>query len=373
LLPSGVFMRRSLPAVLVLLLAAAAGAQDRVTIGSGVVASGGSVAIPIHVRDLAGTPLGGDTADGVRGLAFKVLYPADLIASASFARAGVAGSATPLFESTMQDDGWLSYVASFAAPLPLTSNAAAPGNQIGTLTLTFHSAAAGSVATLTLDPPSASLSNQGGTTVETVASGDLAVSNGTIVVSGALAAPSGLVATANGTSPVALSWIGSAGADHYEIWRSPNGTGFAPAGTSAVTSFADASVAANSSYLYRVLAVSAGGAVSQFSNTDVATTVTFEDDPLVANVSTIELVHVTQLRTAVNAMRALANLPPLAADATIGAGQPMRASHVNALRTGLAQARAGLALPALTFTNTLTAGATRIRAVHLNELRNGVR
>jgi hypothetical protein len=366
-------MRRSLPAVLVLIFAAVAGAQDGMTIGSGVVASGGSVAIPVHVRDLGGTPLGGDTADGVRGLAFKVLYPAELIASASFARAGVAASATPLFETTMQDDGWLSYVGSFSAPLALTLNGAAPGNQVGTLTLTFHPAPAGNVATLTLDPPSVSLSNVAGTVVETLANGELAPFNGTVTVSGALAAPTGLVATANGTSEVALSWIGSAGAQHYEIWRSANGSGFSPIDTSTVTSFVDTSVAANTSYLYRVLAVDAGGGVSPLSNRDVATTIAFTDDPLVADVTKVKLVHMTQLRTAVGAMRALANLPPLAADATIGAGQPVRASHVNALRTALAQARAALALAALTFTDTLTADVTPIKAVHLNELRNGVR
>ncbi len=366
-------MRRSLPVVFVLILASTAAAQDYMTIGSGVVASGGSVAVPLHVRDLSGTPLGGDTADSVRGFAFKVLYPAGLIASASFARAGVAASAAPLFEKTMQGDGWLSYVASFPSPLSLTLDGAAPGNQVGTLTLTFHPAAAGSVATLTLDPPSASLSNQTGTVVETVENGALMPSNGTITVSAALAAPGGLVATANGTSEVALSWIGSGGADHYEIWRSANGNGFAPMGTSAVTSFIDMSVAANTSYLYRVLAVDAGGGVSPLSNRDVATTIVFTDDPVVADVTKVKLVHLTQLRTGVGAMRALANLPPLAADATIGAGQPVRASHVNALRTGLSQARAALALPAITFTDTLTADVTPIKAVHVNELRNGGR
>jgi hypothetical protein len=366
-------MRRSLPLVLVLILAATAAAQDRMTIGSGVVASGGSVAVPLHVRDLGGTPVGGDTANGVRGFAFKVLYPAGVIASASFARAGVAASATPLFETTMQGGGWLSYVAAFASPLSLTLDGPAPGNQAGTLTLTFQPAAAGSVATLTLDPPSASLSNQAGTVVETVENGALMPSNGTVTVSGALAAPGGLVATANGTAEVALSWIGSGGAAHYEIWRSHNGSGFAPIGTSAVTSFADTNVAANTSYLYRVLAVDAGGGVSPLSNSDVATTIAFTDEPLVADVTKVKLVHMTQLRTAVGAMRALANLPPLAADVTVGPGQPVRASHVNALRTGLAQARAALALPTITFTDTLTAGVTPIKAVHVNELRNGVR
>ncbi|MEA2465302.1 MAG: hypothetical protein QOJ98_3049 [Acidobacteriota bacterium] len=366
-------MRPSLSAVILLILAAAAGAQDRMTIGSGVVASGGSVEIPIHVRDLGGTPLGGDTTEGIRGLAFKVRYPAELIASASFARASVAASATPLFERTMQDDGWLSYVASFVSPLPLTLNGAAPGNQVGTLTLTFHPAAASRVATLTLDSPGASLSNAGGTVVETVANGELAPVDGTVTVSGALAAPGGLLATANGTSEVALSWSGSGGADHYEIWRSANSSGFSPIGTSPVTSFADTSVAANASYLYRVLAVDAGGGVSPFSNRDVATTIAFADDPLAAKVTQVKLVHLTQLRTAIGALRALANLPPLAADPTISAGQPVRAAHANTLRTGLAQARAALALPALTFTDSVTARATPIKAVHLNELRNGVR
>ena len=88
----------------------------------------------------------------------------------------------------------------------------------------------------------------------------------------------------------------------------------------------------------------------------------------------MKAIHVTQLRTAVNAIRAAANLDPLDSDATIGAGLIVRAQHLLDLRTGLDEARNMIGLGGLTYTDpTITAGATTIKAAHVTELRNGVK
>jgi hypothetical protein len=371
-------MRRSSVFLLLVLVAgtAPAWAQDVLTVGTGVAPSGGTVTIPISIRDISGTPLGSDAGAGndIRAFALKVFFPAASVASVSFARAGVTASVTPLFESTLQGSGWISYIASFNQTLAFTLDAAAPGDQIGALTVTLQSVPAGTVAALTFDAPSATLSNQAGTVVESVSRFNLSLVNGTVTASGPLATPSGLVATASGTSQVGMNWTGVAGADHYEVWRSANGGAFASVGSPSGTAFTDSTVSGNTTYLYRVRAVDSVGGASFFSNTDAATTIVFQDDPAVAGVTTIQAAHITELRTAVDAMRAAAALPPLDADATIGVGQVVLASHVAALRTGLDAARSAIGLSALAYTDpTLIVGTTLIKAAHVQELRDGVK
>ncbi|HKO57482.1 MAG TPA: fibronectin type III domain-containing protein, partial [Thermoanaerobaculia bacterium] len=279
-------MYRKLLPLAILLLAAAASAQDVLTIGSGQAASGGSVAIPVFLRDVSGTPLGMDAGSGkrIQGIAFKVLFPTETVSSVTFARSGVTAAPAPLFQSTPTGSGFCSVLLSFsetASPIPFTLNAAPPGDQIGTLTVMLQpTAIAGSTALLTLHPASALLSNQAGTTSESVANGSLALVNGSVTVASTLAAPAALVATAVGTSQVDATWLPAASAHHYEIWRSSHGGASAPAGTSSGTTFSDTNVSAGTTYLYRVRAVDAGGGASPFSNLDPATTMIFTDDPL---------------------------------------------------------------------------------------------
>ncbi len=86
-------------------------------------------------------------------------------------------------------------------------------------------------------------------------------------------------------------------------------------------------------------------------------------------------VHVTELRTAVNAVLSLAGLPAATyTDPTITAGIMINAIDISELRTNLDAARLALGLPTLSYTDgTLTAGSTPIKAVHFTELRNGVK
>lgn len=371
-------MRRWLPALLLLVGATVVRAQDVLTLGNGSAPAGGVASIPVSILDRTGTPLGADAGTGnrIQGIAFKVLFPTDTIASISFARAGVTAALTPLFETSLQGSGMSSYIVVFdeaTNPIPLTPNAAAPGNLIGTLTVTLQpQAASGATAVLLLDPPSSILSNQAGTVRETVALDNLALVNGSVTVT--VVPPTGLVATATTPSQVSVTWNAVANANHYEVWRSVDGGAFTLVGSPTPASYSDSTVVAGKTYLYRVRAVDGAGGMSAFSAVDPATTVLFTDDPLVAQTTILKTVHVTQLRDAVNAFRASAALAPLAADPTVATGAPVLATHVSTLRTALNQARTAVGLSALTFTDaTLTPGTTLIKAIHLQELRSGVK
>lgn len=325
-------MRRAVLAV-VLFASLAVRAQDVLSIGNGNVS------------------ITKVTANPVQGVAFKVLYDSSAITSMSFTRT-VAG--TPLFETSHQGIGFFSYVVLFPSSTSLSG-------QIGTLSAIGPAAV---TVPLTFDAPSAILSNQTASVVETVANGLLALTNGSVTVSTSPAAPTNVVATATSTSAVTVTWSAVAGADHYEVWRSVDNGAYALIASPAGTSHDDTGRTANKTYLYRVRAVA--GAASPFSNTDAATTIVFTDDPPVI----VKAVHLTELRTAVNAMRASAGLAPLAADPTIGAGQVARASHITALRTGVTEARTAIGMPSSSFTD---ATLTTIKAVHVTELRVSVR
>jgi len=108
---------------------------------------------------------------------------------------------------------------------------------------------------------------------------------------------------------------------------------------------------------------------------DAATTIFFTNDPLIAGSTTVNAVHVTELRQAVNAMRATASLGSSSfADPVLIAGVPVKAVHIQDLRTALNQARTTLGLSAIVFTDpTLTVGTTLAKTAHIQELRSGVK
>jgi hypothetical protein len=203
-------------------------------------------------------------------------------------------------------------------------------------------------------------------TFRDVASATLTGSVGVVV---GPSTPTGLTATATSTTSISLSWNPSAGATQYEIVRGTN----APV-VVGTTSFNDTTVAPGMTYVYRVRALDSFSRRSPFSAPDAATTVVFTDDPLVANSTRVKLVHMTELRQAVNAMRAAAGLTAATFTDPTLTNVRIKAVHVQELRNALAAARAALGLSAIAFTDpTLTVGTTRIKAAHLQELRNGVK
>jgi len=179
-------MKRTLLFLFAAAVALAANAQDVITVGS-ANASGGTVDIPVYVRDTAGTPLGVDQPAGskIQSFSIRVNYsPASAVTSATFTRAGITASLSPTFESSPASAGSISWLATFAessAPVPFTSNAPAPGNQVAHIVFTLSgSGAPGSQIALTLDSTVTQLTNQAGTTKETTSNGGLSLVNGAI-------------------------------------------------------------------------------------------------------------------------------------------------------------------------------------------------
>jgi hypothetical protein len=187
-----------------------------------------------------------------------------------------------------------------------------------------------------------------------------------------VSAPTNVVATATSTTNVSVSWTVSAGATSYNVYRSTDGVNYSLAGSPVVNSLNDAGRTPNTAYLYKVRAVNGGE--SGDSNRDLATTVIFTDDPLVAGTTVIQAVHITQLRTAVDAVRALVPLVGGSyADPALTTGvTPVKTLHITDLRTALDAARSSLALTAVSYGESITTSTT-IKTTHLSELRNGVK
>ncbi|HYI11130.1 MAG TPA: hypothetical protein VEK57_18885 [Thermoanaerobaculia bacterium] len=194
--------------------------------------------------------------------------------------------------------------------------------------------------------------------------------------SGVPQAPANFNATAASATSINLSWTASVGATpgtQYEVARAIAGSPFTLLLTTAATNISD-TVTGGNAYIYKVRAVATAG-TSPYSAPDAATTIFFTDDPLIAGVTPAKVVHLTQLRQAVNAMRAAAGLTPATfTDPVITNALSMKAAHFAELRTALNQARTSGGMSSVTFTDaTLTPAATKVRVVHLAELRNAVK
>ncbi len=179
-------------------------------------------------------------------------------------------------------------------------------------------------------------------------------------------APTGLNAGAITSTRIDLAWIPTAGAQSYEVDRKAPAGAFVQIGSPASPSYSDLTAFANTSYLYRVRAVNASGA-SASSVSDLATTVVFTD-PALSGLS-IKAVHLSQLRTAVDAVRSLAGMGAAVVTDPATAGTIVRAVHLTELRSALDAARSALSLGNSAYTDAALAGVT-CRSVHFQELRD---
>jgi hypothetical protein len=193
-----------------------------------------------------------------------------------------------------------------------------------------------------------------------------------------LSPPSSLTATGASGPQVNLSWSPAAGGtvDHYQVERMQSlSSGYILLAPNVpIASYNDTAVSSGSAYLYRVRAVDAQGNFTGYSNIDLATAITFTDDPLQAATTTIKAQHIIELRQAVNAVRTLANLSAATWTNTVQPGAIIRAADVQELRTNLDQARSALSLAQVSYTNQpLSTGSTLIQKAHMDELRQAVK
>jgi hypothetical protein len=187
----------------------------------------------------------------------------------------------------------------------------------------------------------------------------------------ALAAPVNVVATASSTTQVNITWSAVGGATSYQVYRRSATTGgaFVLINSPATNAYADTSVTAGSSYFYVVRAVNASTS-SPDSTPDLATTILFTDDPIVAGSTVVKAVHLGEIRNAANAVRALAGVGAFSfVTGAASAGTTITAAQINEVRTALDGGRSPLGLPTGGYTDTLTAGVL-IKAVHFQEIRN---
>ena len=186
--------------------------------------------------------------------------------------------------------------------------------------------------------------------------------------------PVSVVATATSASQVQLSWTMPGLADSFEVERRAPGGGFVHHHTTATaTTSVTLSATADTAYLYRVRAVKSGTR-SAPSNADLATTIVFSGT-ITPGGSVLSALHVTQLRSAVNAGRALwssALAPAVFTDSSLQ-NVVAKAVHITELRAVLDEARAGLALPPVGYSTTGPAAGQMITAAEINDLRGGVR
>jgi Fibronectin type III domain len=204
-----------------------------------------------------------------------------------------------------------------------------------------------------------------------------------------LSAPASLTATGASTPQINLTWTASTGGtvDHYQVERSQDhASGYTVVAPSVTTtSYSDTSVSPGAAYLYRVRAVDSSNNLTNYSNIDLATTITFEDDPLISyaenptNATPIRAVHLNQLRQAVNAVRALAGKGlaswtyPDPVSSPPEQRRQIYLEDITELRTELDEALIILGMSQSYPTNPVLARGSAISAAHFMQIRARVK
>jgi YD repeat-containing protein len=190
-------------------------------------------------------------------------------------------------------------------------------------------------------------------------------------------APLTTTATTSSGNSIFVAWTvpGGATIDSYRIERCTTactGAGnWTLVGTTSAMTFSNGSLPANAAYVYRVFSVTSGTSSTSASPADFASTWAFTDHPLSAE-SLQSVLHVTQLRTAINALRAAAGLSAYSYTDTMIAGLPVKAIYLTELQTAVNQARAVFGAAGVPFTAPAPAPLSLPLAAHVNELRGGV-
>lgn len=196
----------------------------------------------------------------------------------------------------------------------------------------------------------------------------------------ALGPPSGLVAT-GGTSNVTLSWTAGTGTPTgYKVYRRAAGGAatFLGSPVGIVTNYTDNMASSGNAYVYYVTATAAGSE-SSASNSDFATVYSYTDATITEGVTSPKAAHINELRSTVNALRALAGQSPATwtTDPTIAAGSTtIQKAHIVELRDKMDSARSSVdpSVPPFTYSDsTITQGATPIRKTHIEDLRRAAR
>ncbi|HKO57123.1 MAG TPA: hypothetical protein VJ276_14695, partial [Thermoanaerobaculia bacterium] len=190
--------------------------------------------------------------------------------------------------------------------------------------------------------------------------GSAANSNAVTVTVTPPAAPTGLVA-AYQTGGILVSWNAAAplaGVRNYVLQRRYDRLGYRDYRTlgAGTLSYLDTDAVAAHGYAYRVRVVDGNGVASLASAPDAAVAMGFTDDPVTAGVTLISVVHFSEMRKAIDALRDAAGLAPVWTSYSPLTGTVL-AVHVSEMRAALDAARSGLGMPTMTYpTPAVTAG-----------------
>jgi hypothetical protein len=161
--------------------------------------------------------------------------------------------------------------------------------------------------------------------------------------------------------------------NHYVVERKGSNGVVQLTGTAATT-FTDSAPPTNKVYRYRVQAVFTSGVTSDYSNGDIATTIAFDDDPIVPGETFIRAQHINQLRYAVNEAYVIAGGNPITWSVPPpSSGSEIKAEHVQDLWSYLMSARSALGLPLLPGMETAPVKGDIVRASHINAVRAGLK
>jgi flagellar hook assembly protein FlgD len=176
-----------------------------------------------------------------------------------------------------------------------------------------------------------------------------------------------------GATTVFVLWSGSptSAVNLYRATQYPNWQ--PPVRVNSGTIWSE-SVGANFAAVYQIQPVDgAGNPVGPPSNIALLTTAAFTDDPLAIGV-TVKAQHVTELRTAVNLVRAAAGLTAYSWTYSISGQAVIHAADVAELRTALNGALTNLnLLPLQPFVDPTLDNTVTIKRDHIQQLRNRVR
>lgn len=186
----------------------------------------------------------------------------------------------------------------------------------------------------------------------------------------ATSAPTNLTVTGASSAQVTLNWTAPPETiDRYQIERSQSISGpfFTIANVSGALTYVDSSVTSLHSYLYRVRAVSSGTGASAPSSIVLSTAISFEFEQLERQ--KIRAQNFYDVRTAINAVRAVANLPAAAWTRSTLEGLEVKADDVLEMRTALNAALVALNIPISPYEDPDLKAGNLIKANHIEQLQ----
>ncbi|MFL6245016.1 MAG: hypothetical protein ACJ74H_03255 [Thermoanaerobaculia bacterium] len=161
------------------------------------------------------------------------------------------------------------------------------------------------------------------------------------------------------------------GISHYLVKRHPGNLTFTV--SAPALSYNDqTALSSGGTYVYRVAAVDMNGIASPYSASDIASVRTFTGDPLPGPIPEVRAVYVSELRLAVDSVRAAAGLSAAWSNYAPPTQTLILAADFVQLRDRLNEARAALEMPAVELTAPVVAGQLMYGSI-LASLRNGTK